>query len=115
MAAHNGAMRMIQDYNPLHNAALSTAVAALPVILLLIMIASGRVKAYWAALIAVAATLLVAVFAFHMPTGMAAKATILGFVGGFFPTGGIFAMVIFLSALRWTKVISPSSSTPWAR
>jgi lactate permease len=96
-------MRMIQDYNPLHNAALSSAVAAFPIVLLLIMIASGRVKAYWAALIAVAATLLVAVFAFHMPAGMAAKATVLGFVGGFFPIGWIIVNVIFLYRLTVDK------------
>ncbi|HXL70154.1 MAG TPA: L-lactate permease, partial [Rhizomicrobium sp.] len=94
---------MIQDYNPLHNAALSSAVAAFPIVLLLIMIASGRVKAYWAALIAVAATLLVAVFAFHMPAGMAAKATVLGFVGGFFPIGWIIVNVIFLYRLTVDK------------
>ena len=94
---------MIQDYNPLHNAALSSAVAAFPVLLLLIMIASGRVKAYWAALIAVAATLLVAIFAFHMPAGMAAKATVLGFVGGFFPIGWIIVNVIFLYRLTVDK------------
>src|SRR5580692_7276532 len=86
MAAHKGAMRMIQDYNPLHNAALSSAVAAFPVLLLLIMIASGRVKAYWAALIAVAA-----------------KATVLGFVGGFFPIGWIIVNVIFLYRLTVDK------------
>jgi lactate permease len=98
-----GAVRMIQNYDPLHNAALSAAVAAFPVVLLLIMIASGRVKAYWAALIAVAATLLVAMFAYHMPAGMAAKATILGFVGGFFPIGWIIVNVIFLYRLTVDK------------
>jgi lactate permease len=96
-------MRMIQNYDPLHNAALSSAVAAFPVVLLLIMIASGRIKTYWAALIAVAATLLVAIFAYHMPTGMAAKATILGFVGGFFPIGWIIVNVIFLYRLTVDK------------
>lgn len=94
---------MIQNYDPLHNAALSSAVAAFPVVLLLIMIASGRIKTYWAALIAVAATLLVAIFAYHMPTGMAAKATILGFVGGFFPIGWIIVNVIFLYRLTVDK------------
>jgi uncharacterized membrane protein YfcA len=96
-------MRMIQNYDPLHNAALSSAVAAFPVVLLLIMIASGRIKTYWAAVIAVAATLLVAIFAYHMPTGMAAKATILGFVGGFFPIGWIIVNVIFLYRLTVDK------------
>ena len=94
---------MIQDYNPLHNAVLSSAVAAFPVVLLLIMIASGRVKTTWAALVAVAATLLVAIFAYHMPAGMAAKGTVLGFVGGFFPIGWIIVNVIFLYRLTVDK------------
>ncbi len=40
-----------QVYNPLGNAALSTLVAALPVVTLLVLIASGKVKAHVAALI----------------------------------------------------------------
>jgi hypothetical protein len=41
-----------QIYNPLDNAALSTIAAALPVITLLVLIASGKVKAHIAAIIA---------------------------------------------------------------
>ena len=67
------------------------------------MIASGKVKAYWAALIALAATLLVAIGAYGMPAGMAAKATVLGFVGGFFPIGWIIVNVLFLYRLTVDK------------
>jgi len=41
-----------QVYNPLGNAALSTVAAAIRVVLLLVMIASGKVKAHIAAIIA---------------------------------------------------------------
>src|SRR5882724_4339916 len=41
-----------QIYNPLGNAALSTIAAAIPVITLLVLIASGKVKAHLAAIIA---------------------------------------------------------------
>ena len=41
-----------QHYNPLNNAALSTIAAAVPVVTLLVLIASGKVKAHLAALIA---------------------------------------------------------------
>ena len=41
-----------QVYNPFGNAVLSTIVAALPVVTLLVLIASGKVKAHIAAVIA---------------------------------------------------------------
>src|SRR5438445_163496 len=41
-----------QIYNPLGNAALSTIAAAVPVVTLLVLIASGKVKAHLAAIIA---------------------------------------------------------------
>jgi L-lactate permease len=41
-----------QHYNPLGNTALSTIAAALPVVTLLVLIASGKVKAHLAAIIA---------------------------------------------------------------
>ena len=41
-----------QIYNPLGNAALSTVAAAIPVVTLLVLIASGKVKAHIAAIIA---------------------------------------------------------------
>src|ERR1700741_2041450 len=85
-----------QVYNPLGNAALSTIAAAVPVVTLLILIASGRVKAHLAAIIAVIVTNLIAIFVFTMPAGMAIRASILGIVTGFFPIGWIVLNVIFL-------------------
>jgi len=41
-----------QVYDPLNSQALSTIVAALPVVTLLVLIASNKVKAHWAAIIA---------------------------------------------------------------
>src|ERR1700757_493356 len=85
-----------QVYNPLGSAALSTIAAAVPVVTLLILIASGRVKAHVAAIIAVIVTNLIAIFVFTMPTGMSIRASILGVVSGFFPIGWIVLNVIFL-------------------
>jgi lactate permease len=85
-----------QIYNPLGNAALSTIAAAVPVVTLLILIASGRVKAHVAAIIAVIVTNLIAIFVFTMPAGMSIRASILGIVTGFFPIGWIVLNVIFL-------------------
>jgi len=85
-----------QIYNPFGNAVLSTIAAAVPVVTLLVLIASGRVKAHLAAIIAVIVTNLIAILVFTMPSGMSARATLLGVVTGFFPIGWIVLNVIFL-------------------
>jgi lactate permease len=85
-----------QVYNPLGSAALSTVAAAIPVVTLLVLIASGKVKAHIAAIIAVVLTNLIAIFIFTMPAGMSIRASLLGIVSGFFPIGWIVLNVIFL-------------------
>jgi lactate permease len=85
-----------QVYNPLGNAALSTIAAAIPVVTLLVLIASGKVKAHIAAIVAVILTNLIAIFVFTMPAGMSIRASVLGIVSGFFPIGWIVLNVIFL-------------------
>jgi lactate permease len=92
-----------QVYNPFSNEALSTLVAAIPVVTLLALIASGKVKAHIAALIALAVALLDAIIAFTMPAGMAIRAGILGLVTGLFPIGWIVLNVIFLYRLTVEK------------
>jgi lactate permease len=88
-----------QVYNPLSNTALSTIAAAIPVVTLLVLIASGKVKAHIAAIIAVILTNLIAIFVFTMPAGMSIRASVLGIVAGFFPIGWIVLNVIFLYQL----------------
>ena len=85
-----------QVYNPFGNAALSTIAAAIPVVTLLILIASGKVKAHIAAIIALIVANLIAIFVFTMPAGMSIRASLLGVVSGFFPIGWIVLNVIFL-------------------
>jgi lactate permease len=85
-----------QVYNPLNSAALSTIAAAIPVVTLLVLIASGKVKAHIAAIVALIAANVIAIFVFTMPTGMSIRASLLGVVAGFFPIGWIVLNVIFL-------------------
>ena len=85
-----------QIYDPLNSKALSTIAAALPVVTLLVLIASGKVKAHIAALIALIVANLVTIFVYSMPAGMSVKASLLGVVVGFFPIGWIVLNVIFL-------------------
>ncbi|MBN8980630.1 MAG: L-lactate permease [Rhizobiales bacterium] len=85
-----------QIYNPLGSAALSTIAAALPVVTLLVLIASGKVKAHLAAIIALIVANIITIFVFTMPADMSIRASLLGVVVGFFPIGWIVLNVIFL-------------------
>src|ERR1017187_7459926 len=92
-----------QVYNPFGNATLSTCVAALPVVTLLVLIASGKVKAHIAAIVALIVANLIAIYIFTMPANMSLRATVLGAVTGFFPIGWIVLNVIFLYQLTVEK------------
>src|SRR3954465_2130710 len=85
-----------QIYDPLHSPVLSTIAAAVPVVTLLVLIASGRVQAHIAAISAVIVANLITIFVFTMPANMSIRASVLGIVTGFFPIGWIVLNVIFL-------------------
>jgi lactate permease len=88
-----------QVYDPFANELVSTFVAAMPVVLLLLLIATGKVKAHIAAIIALVAAICVAVIGFSMPSGLALRASGLGLASGLFPIGWIVLNVIFLYRL----------------
>jgi lactate permease len=85
-----------QIYNPLGSATLSTIAAAIPVVTLLVLIASGKVKAHIAAVIALIVANIITIFVYTMPANMSIRASLLGVVVGFFPIGWIVLNVIFL-------------------
>ena len=85
-----------QIYNPLGNATLSTIAAAIPVVTLLVLIASGKVKAHIAAIIALIVANIITIAVYSMPANMSIRASLLGVVVGFFPIGWIVLNVIFL-------------------
>ena len=84
-----------QNYDPLHGP-LSTIVAALPLVILLGLLALRRVPAYMAALAGLAAALIVAVAVIGMPAPMAGRAALLGVAYGLLPIGWIVLNVMFL-------------------
>ncbi|MFL4984709.1 MAG: L-lactate permease [Xanthobacteraceae bacterium] len=88
-----------QVYNPFDNTTVSTIAAALPVVTLLVLIASNQVKAHIAAIVALIVANCVAIFLFTMPADMSLRATVLGAVTGFFPIGWIVLNVIFMYRL----------------
>jgi lactate permease len=92
-----------QVYDPFNNAMASTIAAALPVVTLLVLIASNRVKAHVAAVVALVVANFVAIVIFTMPANMSLRATVLGAVTGFFPIGWIVLNVIFLYRLTVEK------------
>src|SRR6201746_533397 len=96
-------MMWSQVYNPFNNALMSTIAAALPVVTLLVLIASNKVKAHIAAVIALIVANWVSIFIFTLPADMSLRATVLGAVTGFFPIGWIVLNVIFLYRLTVEK------------
>lgn len=92
-----------QLYDPLGSAVLSTLAAALPIVILLGGLALLRLRAHVAALLGLGTALLVAILAFGMPPGMAARTAGLGAAYGLFPIGWIILNVIFLYDLTREK------------
>ena len=88
-----------QVYDPLGSAVLSTLVAALPLVVLLGLLARHGVKAHYAALLGLVTALVVAVAVQGMPTGMALRSAAFGAAYGFFPIGWIVLNVLFLHSL----------------
>jgi L-lactate transport len=88
-----------QNYTPLGSLPLSALVAALPIFTLLILLGILRKPAWIAALSGLAATILVAVFWYHMPLGKVAGATTYGAAFGLFPIGWIVIWAVFLYRL----------------
>jgi lactate permease len=87
-----------QGYDPTGIWWLSTLVASAPVIVLLGALAL-HVKAHYAALLGLASSLVIAIFAFHMPARMAGATAVLGAGYGLFPIGWIVLNVIFMYQL----------------
>src|SRR5688500_10933612 len=92
-----------QVYDPLHNAALSTLCAALPIVILLGALAFLHMKAHWAALLGLASALVVAIFVFGMPAKTALAGAGYGAAYGLLPIGWIILNVIFLYNLTQQK------------
>jgi len=88
-----------QIYDPLGNFALSTLLAAVPVVVMLAALAFFHIKAHIAALLALASALIIAIVPFGMPAGMAVEASVLGAFIGLLPIGWIILNIIFLYRL----------------
>jgi len=88
-----------QIYDPFGNMVVSTALAAIPIVILLGTLAFLHVKAHNAALLGLASALVVAIAAFGMPARMAFSTAAYGGAYGLLPIGWIVVNVIFLYQL----------------
>ena len=88
-----------QVYDPLGSMFLSTLVASIPVVVMLVGLGFLHLKAHIAAGAGLLAAILIAVVAYGMPADMAAKATLLGGLTGLVPIGWIVLNIIFLHQL----------------
>ncbi|MCX7150647.1 MAG: L-lactate permease [Rhodocyclales bacterium] len=88
-----------QIYDPLGSMFLSTLVASIPVVVMLVGLGFLHLKAHIAAGAGLLAAILIAVVAYGMPAEMAAKAAFLGGLTGLVPIGWIVLNIIFLHQL----------------
>jgi lactate permease len=92
-------MTWAQNYDPFNLPWLSTLLAAMPVVVMLGGLAFLHMRAHVAALAALATALVVAIFAFGMPAGLAGRAAAMGAAYGLLPIGWIVLNIIFLYQL----------------
>lgn len=85
-----------QNYDPLHSLPLSALVAAVPVVLLLALLAFWHVRAHLAALIGLMAALGVAILVCGMPAKLAGGSVLFGAAYGLFPIGWIVLNAVFI-------------------
>jgi len=86
-----------QIYTPVaRSVGLSALVAALPVLVLLGLLASGRVRAHWAALAGLGTSMAVAVVVYGMPVKLTSMAALYGAAYGLLPIGWIVLCAIFV-------------------
>jgi lactate permease len=88
-----------QVYDPVSSAALSTLLAAVPVVVLLGALGIFRMRAHVAALLGLLSALVVAVALFGMPLRLALATAAYGAAYGLFPIGWIILNVLFLYQL----------------
>ena len=88
-----------QIYDPFSNMIVSTVLAAVPVVVMLVCLGFLHIKAHIAAGLGLLAAIAIAVFAYGMPAGMAGNAAFFGGLTGLLPIGWIVLNIIFLQQL----------------
>jgi lactate permease len=89
-------MAWTQVYDPMNNLALSALLAAIPIIVIFYLLAIRRTPGQIAGAIAMTSAVLVAIFVYKMPAGLALTATGMGALYGIFPIFWIVVTAIFI-------------------
>lgn len=92
-------MTWSQTYAPLGGIGVSALVAALPVVVLLGLLAFWHVRAHLAALVALGVALATAIAVYGMPTQLALAAAAYGAAFGLLPIGWLILNAIFIYQL----------------
>lgn len=87
---------LVETFNPFHNLAISSLVAAIPILLFLICLTVLKMKGIHAALVNLAVTFFIALIIFKLPFGEAAGSVIQGAASGIWPIGWIIVMAVWL-------------------
>lgn len=88
-----------QDIDPLDSIALSALVAAIPIVVFLVCLVALRLKGIYAALIALAVEIVIALWVFGMPVTAAGGAGLLGLLTAIWPIAFIIVMAVWLYRL----------------
>ncbi len=89
-------MTWTQVYDPLGHWWLSTLIAALPIVFLLVLLAVFHVKPHWAALVGAITAVLAAIVVFHMPAPLATASFLYGVAFGLLKIAWIVVAAVFL-------------------
>ncbi len=89
-------MTWTQVYDPLGHWWLSTLVAAVPIVFLLVLLAVFHVKPHWAALAGAVAAVLAAIVVFRMPAPLATASFLYGVAFGLLKIAWIVVAAVFL-------------------
>ncbi|MBP2626856.1 MAG: L-lactate transport [Firmicutes bacterium] len=89
-------MPWTQVYDPMNNLALSALLAAIPMIIIFYLLAVRRAPGQIAGSVAVVSAVLVAIFVYKMPVGLALETTGVGALYGVFPIFWIVSTAIFI-------------------
>lgn len=85
-----------QPFNPLHSLLWSSLIAAVPIIILGVMLLSRKVAGYIATLITLAIALIIAIFVYGMPIKLAGLSGLYGVLDGLMPISWIVLAAVFL-------------------